>query len=694
MIYNEMRPHRFDDVKGQAFVVENIRNQSKKDCFFPVFILCGQYGSGKTTMARLIAMAANCTHKDENGNPCGECEACLAVLNHSPEGIIEIDGASNNGVEDVRKLLANADTLGIFKKKVIVIDEAHMLSKNAFNALLITLENPPEHCIFILCTTEKDALPDTVVSRAPVYTFGKISDPVIKDHILEVAGKSDIRITADAAGMIARYADGAMRNALQILEHLSLQNEQGQITDQDVISILGLSSTEQQVDFIKACLQADIGKIYGILCDCEKSGIALTTFLSDTLRMATDLLLHLAGSQVIGSTYYLECLDKLSIHGEWVAGRLCRLFSHLTNLGNRSLSSERIMMEVLSVFRTETEEMCSIEVRKAATETPEESGIEETILGTQKTSTSDKKETLESSEPAENKLETSSEGTEKESFKEVDEKEIPFEVAGQEINTSSANFNSMFGGMNLFGFSNVMNADSGKKERKKEKKATVTGFGVHFSPAVATGKPERDSEELALSIESKKSNLQERMISGLGPESSSDTDFVNGPGDIEMDEESYASEEVISEHSMEETSDELAWEDMANMGLMLSSPFIPVPATEEELDKEYGGLSAKNLSQEQEEVAASEVPSVDEIEEEDLEVEDPPFRTKADLHKAEETLNVLLKNPGFRVCYNNARVIMKDYEIFLVYKNSSYYIASKAFTTLKKGIHSVREGEI
>ena len=159
-----------------------------------------------------------------------------------------------------------------------------------------------------------------------------------------------------------------------------------------------------------------------------------------------------------------------------------------------------------------------------------------------------------------------------------------------------------------------------------------------------------------------------------------------------MDEESYESEEVISEHSMEELPDELEWEDMVNVGLMLSSPSIPVPTTEEELDKEYGGLSAKNLSQEQEEVATSEMVSVDVTEEEDL--EDPPFKTKADLRKAEETLNVLLKNPGFRVCYNNARVIMKDYEIFLVYKNSSYYIASKAFTTLKKGIHSVREGEI
>lgn len=696
MIYNEMRPHRFDDVKGQAFVVENVRNQSKRDRFFPVFILCGQYGSGKTTMARLIAMAANCSHKDANGNPCGECEACQAVLSHSPEGIIEIDGASNNGVEDVRKLLANAATLGIFKKKVIVIDEAHMLSKSAFNALLITLENPPEHCIFILCTTEKEALPDTVISRAPVYTFGKISDIVIKDHILEVAGKSGIHITADAAGMIARYADGAMRNALQILEHLSLQNDEGHITEQDVISILGLSSIEQQADFITACLQADIGRIYDILCDCEKSGIALATFMGDTLRMATDLLLYLAGSQVVGSTYYLERLEKLTAYGECDAGRLCRLFSRLTSSGNRFLSAERIVMEVLSVFRTEMAEMRPVAVRKTMDKVPEVSQTEEEKAKDQVSSIPETKETLENLTPMQNEMDNSSEDPDKESFKDTNEVEVPFEEEKQDTDSSSVNFNSMFGGMNLFGFSNVMSADSGKKAKKREKKAQSqeNGFGTHFSPVMVAGKTEPESEELLPEIERAESDPQELVNSGCEQKnSSSDAVSANATEDPEMDEP-YENGRIVSMRAMKETSDELAWEDMAKMGLMINSPSIPIPETEEELDKEYGSLTAKNLSQEQDEVPASEMESAGDTEEEDLEEEDPPFRTKADLRKAEETLKVLLKNPGFRVCYNNAKVVMKDYEIFLVYKNSSYYIASKAFTSLKKGIHSVRDGEI
>ena len=172
MIYNIARPVNFDQMKGQTMVVENIRNQSIKNQFFPVFILCGQYGSGKTTMSRIIAMAANCHHKDEKGNPCGKCSSCKAVLSRSSEGIIEVDGASNSGVENVRKLIGQAFTIGLYDKKVIVIDEAHKLSNSAFNALLITLENPPEHCIFILCTTEKEALPETIVSRAAVYNFG------------------------------------------------------------------------------------------------------------------------------------------------------------------------------------------------------------------------------------------------------------------------------------------------------------------------------------------------------------------------------------------------------------------------------------------------------------------------------------------------------------------------------------------
>ena len=127
MIYNLERPTNFDAMVGQEIVVENIRNQSIRNQFFQVFVLCGQFGSGKTTMARIIAMAANCKCKDELGNPCGKCESCKAVMEHSREGIIEIDGASNNGVDNVRALLSQASTIGVFDKKVIVIDEAHML---------------------------------------------------------------------------------------------------------------------------------------------------------------------------------------------------------------------------------------------------------------------------------------------------------------------------------------------------------------------------------------------------------------------------------------------------------------------------------------------------------------------------------------------------------------------------------------
>ena len=127
MIYNLERPTNFDAMVGQEIVVENIRNQSIRNQFFPVFVLCGQFGSGKTTMARIIAMAANCKCKDESGNPCGKCESCKAVMEHSREGIIEIDGASNNGVDNVRALLSQASTIGVFDKKVIVIDEAHIV---------------------------------------------------------------------------------------------------------------------------------------------------------------------------------------------------------------------------------------------------------------------------------------------------------------------------------------------------------------------------------------------------------------------------------------------------------------------------------------------------------------------------------------------------------------------------------------
>lgn len=731
MIYNDMRPYRFDDVKGQTLVVENIRNQSKKNRFFPVFILCGQYGSGKTTMARIIAMAANCKHKDANGNPCGECDSCRAVLDHSPEGIIEIDGASNNGVEDVRKLLADAGTFGMFEKKVIVIDEAHMLSKSAFNALLITLENPPEHCIFILCTTEKDALPDTVVSRAPVYTFGKIADDVIKNHIMEVAQKSNIRISEDAAGLLARYANGAMRNALQILEHLSLQkSNREEITDQDVVSILGLSSIDQRAAFLEACLLADVGKIHGILLDGENGGVALNTFLADVLSMATDLLLYNAQSKVVGTTYYMQALDHLSSYGEAAAGKLCGLFSRLTSARNRYLTSEQVVMEVLAAFHAVDETAAQIVYVKAPEKSMKSESVSETGKGKpgekvtlpdqvpaepvqEESNRSEAKsddETVKTEEvgrlekpakPAENvSVKPEKPSDDDKGFKDVDLASVPFDTNQEEAPTCNFDAKSLFAGTGAFGFGTIATAGGKPKKRKKNRDQSSMEFDL--MAAVSSGKEKvKVQEEPEKNLNPELDLLSEEVLTDAPEASESFSDLIPEEQESSSDLDAGTAEHEPGQPIAQDTEDastcddqaeeELTWEQMAEMGLVADEVTIPVPETQEKLDKEYGKAAAKNLS-----ISDVVIPDANEPEEEpsDEPEENPAFRTKEDLMLANKELESMMKKVGFKHLYDRACLKHVNNMVYLVFSERRYAVAAKVMvgSAGKKRIKIIMEG--
>lgn len=242
MLFNDERPTSFDAVVGQKFIIDNIRQQSIQNKFFSVYTLSGQFGSGKTSVARLIAMAANCTHK-ENGNPCCQCASCKSILAGQSLDVIEIDGASNNGVNQVRELTSSAVYVPAeLSKKVIIIDEVHMLSKAAFNAFLKTLEEPPEHCIFILATTEANAIPATVRSRSANYTFKQITNSDIASHVQKVAQKHDGICEMDAANLIAKYSQGALRNALGVLEQCLMVSST--ITGNIVKDLLGVEDND------------------------------------------------------------------------------------------------------------------------------------------------------------------------------------------------------------------------------------------------------------------------------------------------------------------------------------------------------------------------------------------------------------------------------------------------------------------
>ena len=222
MISQDERPRTFDEMLGQEFIVENIRQQSITNRWFPVYILEGQYGSGKTTMEKIIALAANCTHKDERGNPCLKCPSCQHILSGGLD-FKEIDAAKNSGVDDIRALQEYVDYIPTqLKYKVIAIDEVHMLSKSAFNGMLKMLEEPPEYMIFILCTSESQAIPITVKSRAARYKFSRLGESMITKGLLRAAPKHGIDLDSDAASLLASCSDGSMRNAYVLLEQVSV----------------------------------------------------------------------------------------------------------------------------------------------------------------------------------------------------------------------------------------------------------------------------------------------------------------------------------------------------------------------------------------------------------------------------------------------------------------------------------------
>ena len=322
-LYTKIRPKTFDEVKGQEFTVNNLRMQSIRDKFFQVIILAGQYGAGKTTLARIVATAANCKNKDKNGNPCGTCDGCRSVSSGSVD-FLEIDGASNTGVDHVRDLTDWLHERPLGKRKIVIIDEVHMLSRQAFNALLKTLEEPPAYALIILCTTEADRIPATIRSRSACYTITQIPEAIICEHLLEVATEFQIRIQPEAAELIASYSGGAMRNALKLLEQLS--NGEDEITADVVRSVLGMSEKDELLRIIQAMLSGNYTKLLESLNSIAKSGKSLLSLTEELLNESTSLLLAKTGqpssSSAIAENYTLERLCELSAKINWLNDEL------------------------------------------------------------------------------------------------------------------------------------------------------------------------------------------------------------------------------------------------------------------------------------------------------------------------------------------------------------------------------------
>ena len=217
-LYRKYRPSEFEDVKGQDHIVTTLKNQIKADRIGHAYLFCGTRGTGKTTVAKIFAKAVNCEHPVD-GSPCGECQSCKAIAAGSSMNVIEIDAASNNGVENIRQIreeVSYSPTQG--KYKVYIIDEVHMLSIGAFNALLKTLEEPPSYVIFILATTESHKIPITILSRCQKYDFRRISIETISARLMDLLEQEGVEAEEKAVRYVAKAGDGSMRDALSLLD--------------------------------------------------------------------------------------------------------------------------------------------------------------------------------------------------------------------------------------------------------------------------------------------------------------------------------------------------------------------------------------------------------------------------------------------------------------------------------------------
>ena len=242
-LYRKFRPGEFDEVKGQDHIVTTLKNEIRTDRIGHAYLFCGTRGTGKTTVAKILAKAVNCEHPVD-GSPCGECEMCKKISSQTSMNVIEMDAASNNSVDDIREIIDEVQySPAEGKYKVYIIDEVHMLSAAAFNALLKTLEEPPAYVIFILATTEAHKIPITILSRCQRYDFKRISIDTIADRLKDLMQREQIEVEEKALRYIAKVADGSMRDALSLLDQCIAFYLGEKLTYDKAIEVLGAVDT-------------------------------------------------------------------------------------------------------------------------------------------------------------------------------------------------------------------------------------------------------------------------------------------------------------------------------------------------------------------------------------------------------------------------------------------------------------------
>ena len=348
-LYRKWRPATFDEVVGQEHITSVLRYEIEHGTYSHAYLFCGSRGTGKTTCAKILAKALNCL-SPVNGSPCGKCPSCLSIESGAATDVLEMDAASNNSVEDVRSIRDEVVyTPSQLKYRVYIVDEVHMLSGSAFNALLKTLEEPPEHVIFILATTELQKLPATIISRCQRFDFRRISIPVLTERLMKISEAEGFNTDENAARLIAKLAQGGMRDAISLLDLCSGSSKT--ITVEAVEECSGITGRGTMVETVRAVASKDYDTLFDTVSQVVSSSKDITVFWQDLISVYRDLFVIKTSSE---AKRYLDLTDAEADELAAIASTFTKetLLSHTKMLDSalssmqRSGASKRMIAEM------------------------------------------------------------------------------------------------------------------------------------------------------------------------------------------------------------------------------------------------------------------------------------------------------------------------------------------------------------